>query len=145
MNRMKRGDVYSDEKVEQSFAIFSAAGTLSPFANLPCARSQNKSTAASNPTWDAKDIRENWGVRERIAVCISGNPSGAVSDRPRRHAWRARWTPTLVVHVERELPPREKNPKVLEANMRFAENLGAAVIKLKGSQCRRHHFGLCSG
>jgi hypothetical protein len=25
---------------------------------------------------DAKDIRQNWGVRERIAVCISGSPSG---------------------------------------------------------------------
>jgi len=37
-----------------------------------------------------------------------------------------------VVHVDRELPLYEKNSKVLEANMRFAENLGAAVIQLKG-------------
>jgi two-component system sensor histidine kinase KdpD len=34
--------------------------------------------------------------------------------------------------VERELVPREEDPKVLEANLKFAGNLGAKVKKLKG-------------
>jgi two-component system sensor histidine kinase KdpD len=37
-----------------------------------------------------------------------------------------------VVHVMRELATREENPKILEANLRFAENLGALVVRLKG-------------
>jgi two-component system sensor histidine kinase KdpD len=37
-----------------------------------------------------------------------------------------------IVYVERELGPREENPKGLEANLRFGENLGAQVVKLKG-------------
>ena len=37
-----------------------------------------------------------------------------------------------VLHVEREFAPREENPQVLDANLRFAENLGAKVVKLKG-------------
>jgi len=37
-----------------------------------------------------------------------------------------------VVHVMREFATREKIPKILEANLRFAENLGAIVVRLKG-------------
>jgi two-component system sensor histidine kinase KdpD len=32
----------------------------------------------------------------------------------------------------REFATREENPKILEANLRFAENLGALVVRLKG-------------
>jgi len=37
-----------------------------------------------------------------------------------------------VLHVEREFPTRDENPQILQTNLRFAENLGAQVIKLKG-------------
>ena len=37
-----------------------------------------------------------------------------------------------VVHVDREFVPKETKPKALEANLRFAENLGAQVVRLKG-------------
>jgi two-component system sensor histidine kinase KdpD len=37
-----------------------------------------------------------------------------------------------VVHVMREFATREEDPKILEANLRFAENLGAVVVRLKG-------------
>lgn len=37
-----------------------------------------------------------------------------------------------VLHVQREFAPRQENPRILEANLRFAENLGAQVVKLKG-------------
>jgi two-component system sensor histidine kinase KdpD len=39
-----------------------------------------------------------------------------------------------VVHVDREFGPlhRESNPNALTANLRFAESLGAKVIRLKG-------------
>jgi two-component system sensor histidine kinase KdpD len=37
-----------------------------------------------------------------------------------------------VVHVEREFGPKESNQNALAANLRFAESLGAQVIRLKG-------------
>jgi two-component system sensor histidine kinase KdpD len=37
-----------------------------------------------------------------------------------------------VVHVDREMGPRESNQAALAANLRFAENLGARVVRLRG-------------
>src|SRR5260370_35503889 len=37
-----------------------------------------------------------------------------------------------VVHVDREFGPKESNPNTLAANLRFAESLGAQVVRLKG-------------
>ena len=36
-----------------------------------------------------------------------------------------------VVHVDREFGPKESNQSALAANLRFAESLGAKVIRLK--------------
>ena len=37
-----------------------------------------------------------------------------------------------VVHVDREFGPKETNVNALTANLKFAENLGARVVRLKG-------------
>ena len=37
-----------------------------------------------------------------------------------------------VVHVDREIGPKESNTSALAANLRFAESLGAKIIRLKG-------------
>jgi len=36
------------------------------------------------------------------------------------------------VHVDREFGPKEANQNALSANLKFAENLGAKVVRLKG-------------
>jgi two-component system sensor histidine kinase KdpD len=81
---------------------------------------------------DAKDIHQNWGVRERIAVCISGSPTGQYLVARAARMARRMDAELYVVYVHRELGPREENAQVLETNLRFAENLGAQVVKLKG-------------
>src|SRR5262249_43805351 len=82
---------------------------------------------------DAKEIREDWAVRERIAVCVSGSPSGQYLIARAARMARRLDAELYVVHVLRELATREENPKILEANLRFAENLGALVVRLKGT------------
>jgi two-component system sensor histidine kinase KdpD len=37
-----------------------------------------------------------------------------------------------VVHVDREFGPKESNQNAITANLRFAESLGAKVVRLKG-------------
>src|SRR5258708_36768370 len=81
---------------------------------------------------DAQQIRENWGVRERIAVCISGSPAGQYLIARAARMARRLDAELYVVHVMREFATREEDPKILEANLRFAENLGALVVRLKG-------------
>ena len=131
-NRMKRGDVYSQEKVEQSLKNFFRRGNLIALRELALRQVAEQVDRSLESYMDAKDIRQNWGVRERITVCISGSPSGQYLIARAERMARRMDAELYVLHVEREFAPREENPQVLEANLRFAENLGAKVVKLKG-------------
>jgi two-component system sensor histidine kinase KdpD len=131
-NRMKRGDVYRPEKVEQSLKNFFRRGNLIALRELALRQVAEQVDRSLESYMDAKDIRQNWGVRERIAVCVSGSPAGQYLIARAARMARRMDAELYVVHVAREFVPREENPKVLEANLRFAENLGAKVEKLKG-------------
>ncbi len=133
MNRMKRGDVYSQEKVEQSLKNFFRRGNLIALRELALRQVAEQVDRSLESYMDAKEIRENWGVRERIAVCISGNPTGQYLIARAARMARRMDAELYVIYVERELAPREENPKALAANLRFGENLGARVEKLKGN------------
>jgi two-component system sensor histidine kinase KdpD len=133
MNRMRRGDVYGLEKVEQSLKNFFRRGNLIALRELALRQVAEQVDRSLETYMDAKEIHENWGVRERIAVCISGSASGQyLISRAARMARRMD-AELYIVHVERQLPTREENPSVLAANLRFGENLGAQVVKLKGN------------
>jgi two-component system, OmpR family, sensor histidine kinase KdpD len=131
-NRMKRGDVYSQEKVEQSLKNFFRRGNLIALRELALRQVAEQVDRSLESYMDAKDIRQNWGVRERIAVCISGSPAGQYLIARAARMARRMDAELYVLNVQREFAPREENPKVLETNLRFAENLGAQVVKLKG-------------
>lgn len=131
-NRMKRGDVYSQEKVEQSLKNFFRRGNLIALRELALRQVAEQVDRSLESYMDAKDIRQNWGVRERIAVCVSGSPAGQYLIARAARMARRMDAELFVLHVERELASRPENPKILEANLRFAENLGAQVVKLKG-------------
>jgi len=132
MNRMRRGDVYSQEKVEQSLKNFFRRGNLIALRELALRQVAEQVDRSLESYMDAKDIRQNWGVRERIAVCVSGSPSGQYLIARAARMARKMDAELYIVYVERELGPHEENPKILEANLRFGENLGALVMKLKG-------------
>jgi two-component system sensor histidine kinase KdpD len=132
VNRMRRGDVYSKEKVEQSLKNFFRRGNLIALRELALRQVAEQVDRSLETYMDAKQIRENWGVRERIAVCVSGNASGQYLIARAARMARRLDAELYVVHVMREFATREENPKILEANLRFAENLGALVVRLKG-------------
>jgi two-component system sensor histidine kinase KdpD len=131
-NRMKRGDVYSQEKVEQSLKNFFRRGNLIALRELALRQVAEQVDRSLESYMGAKEIQENWGVRERIAVCVSGSPSGQYLIARAARMARRMDAELFVVHVKRELAPREENPQILEANLRFADNLGAQVVRLNG-------------
>src|SRR5579863_9960317 len=73
-NRMKRGDVYGKEKVEQSLKNFFRRGNLIALRELALRQVAEQVDRSLATYMVEKDIRGNWPVRERIAVCISANP-----------------------------------------------------------------------
>lgn len=131
-NRMKRGDVYGQEKVEQSLKNFFRRGNLIALRELALRQVAEQVDRSLESYMDAKEIQENWGVRERIAVCVSGSPSGQYLIARAARMARRMDAELFVVHVKRELASREENPQILEANLRFAGNLGAQVVQLNG-------------
>lgn len=131
-NRMRRGDVYGQEKVEQSLKNFFRRGNLIALRELALRQVAEQVDRSLESYMDSKDIRQNWGVRERLAVCVSGNPSGQyLIARGARLARRVD-AELYVVNVEREFGKQHNDAKRLEANLRFGENLGAQIIRLKG-------------
>jgi len=81
---------------------------------------------------EQKDIQENWAVRERIAVCISAHPrSQYLIARAARMARRID-AELYAVYVDAGLDATAEARRTLEANVQFAESLGAKVERLKG-------------
>jgi two-component system, OmpR family, sensor histidine kinase KdpD len=131
-NRMKRGDVYSSEKVERSLKNFFRRGNLIALRELALRQVAEQVDRSLETYMEDEDIRKNWGVRERMAVCVSGNPTGQYLVARGARMARRMDAELYVVHVDRELGPKESNPTALMANLRFAESLGAKVVRLKG-------------
>ena len=130
--RMKRGDVYSTEKVERSLKNFFRRGNLIALRELALRQVAEQVDRSLESYMEAQDIRKNWGVRERMAVCVSGNPSAQYLIARGARMARRMDAELYVVHVEREFGFKESNQNALAANLRFAESLGAQVVRLKG-------------
>jgi two-component system sensor histidine kinase KdpD len=131
-NRMKRGDIYSTEKVEHSLKNFFRRGNLIALRELALRQVAEQVDRSLESYMEAQDIRKNWGVRERLAVCISSNPAGQYLVARGARMARRMDAELYVIHVDREFGLKESNQNGLTANLRFAESLGANVVRLKG-------------
>src|SRR6201997_2065748 len=74
-NRLRRGDVYHPEKVEQALKNFFRGGNLIALRELALRQVAEHVDRSLESYMNAKEIEENWSVREKMAVCISSNPS----------------------------------------------------------------------
>jgi two-component system, OmpR family, sensor histidine kinase KdpD len=132
LNRMKRGDVYSADKVERSLKNFFRRGNLIALRELALRQVAEQVDRSLETYMEDQDIRKNWGVRERMAVCVSANPAGQYLIARGARMARRMDAELYVIHVDREIAFKESNQVALAANLRFAENLGAKVVRLRG-------------
>jgi len=132
-NRMKRGDVYGKEKVEQALKNFFRRGNLIALRELALRQVAEQVDRSLSSYMDEKDIRENWAVRERIAVCISSNPRAQYLVARAARMARRLDAELYVIHVDIDRDGNERDEKSLAANLQFAESLGAKPVRLKGS------------
>src|SRR5229473_7112650 len=73
-NRMRRGEVYHTEKVDQVLKNFFRRGNLIALRELALRQVAEQVDRSLETYMDQKDIQDVWAVRERIAVCFSSNP-----------------------------------------------------------------------
>ncbi|HZV58748.1 MAG TPA: sensor histidine kinase KdpD [Candidatus Eremiobacteraceae bacterium] len=130
--RMERGDVYSKHKVHQALHNFFRRGNLIALRELALRQVAEHVDRSLESYMAAKDIEKNWPVRERLAVCISSNPSGQYLIARGARMARRLDAELYVVHVDTGAEDQGHSHKSLEANIRFAGDLGAKVVRIKG-------------
>ncbi len=132
-NRMQRGDIYPLDKAQRALTNFFRRGNLIALRELTLRQVAESVDRSLESYLGKKEITQNWGVRERIAVCISSNPSAQhLIARAARMA-RATDAELYAVYVDMGTATEEKDQKSLADNIRFAENLGAQIVRLRGA------------
>jgi len=133
--RLRQGKIYTVEKIEQALANFFRKGNLSALRELTLRQ------VAEDQAVRAHDYRERQGLEqaaipEKVMVCMSSRSSAKKLLRTgSRIAGRlaSNWV-AVYVETPREEPGRIKpeDHAALEENIRFAKELGAETLKLKG-------------
>jgi len=131
-NRLRRGDVYSAEKVEQALQNFFRSGNLGALRELALRQVAEQVDRSLESYKETKQIEENWPVRERLAVCISASPSAQYLIARGARMARRLDAEFFVIHVDTGAEPSPELQKSLAANLQFAQDLNAEVIRTSG-------------
>lgn len=131
-HRMQRGDIYPVERAERALSHFFRPGNLIALRELAL-RQVTQVVDRSLDAYLAKEqIEQAPAVRERIAVCVSSNPAAQYLIARGSRMAQAIGGEFYVVYVDVGRDTRTEDQKTLAENIRFAENLGAHVSRLKG-------------
>lgn len=132
--RMRRGDIYPVERAEKALANFFRPGNLMALRELALRHVTHSVDKSLESYLQRKRIDQNWGISERVAVCISSNPASQQLIARGARLAEALGGEFYVIHVERGDDGRtEDRNRSLAANIRFAENLGAKVVQIEGA------------
>lgn len=133
--RLRQGKIYTVEKIEQALANFFRKGNLSALRELAL-RQVAEDQAAKAHDYREREGLEQAAIPEKVMVCISSRGSAKKLLRTGSRIAGRLASDWYAVYVE--TPPEELgriNPEDharLMENIRFAEELGAKVVKLKG-------------
>lgn len=133
--RLRQGKIYGVEKIEQSLNNFFRKGNLSALRELAL-RQVAQDQASKSQDYREREGLEQAVIPEKVMVCMASRGSakkllrvGSRIAGRLAHDWFA-----VYVETPGEEPGRIKPPDyaALQENIRFAEELGAKVIKLTG-------------
>jgi two-component system sensor histidine kinase KdpD len=130
--RMKRGDIYPIDRAERALANFFRPGNLIALRELALRQVAQVVDRTLESYLHKESPERNLGVRERIAVCISSNPAAQYLIARGARMAQAIDAEFFVVYVDIGADSRDEDRRTLAENIRFAENLGATVVRLEG-------------
>lgn len=130
--RMRRGDIYPVDRAERALGHFFRPGNLIALRELALQQVARAVDRSLESYLEKEGTGISVGVRERIAVCISSNPAAQyLIARAGRMAQRID-AELYVIYVDIGVDDTPDNQRTLAQNVRFAENMGAQVIRTKG-------------
>jgi two-component system sensor histidine kinase KdpD len=132
-NRMRRGDVYPQERVGRALGNFFRETNLIALRELALRQvAQQVDQSLEQHRGEEEKNRGAVAIRERIAVCISSNPAAQYLIARGARMAQAMNAELFVVYIDLGQDASEDNQRTLAANVRFAENVGASIVRLKG-------------
>ena len=129
--RMRRGDIYPLERAERALGNFFRRGNLIALRELALRQVAQVVDKNLEAHWVREHVEPSVAVHERIAVCISSNPVAQYLIARGGRMAHAVDADFYVVYVDSAADADGDNRRSLTENIRFAENLGAAVVRLE--------------
>jgi len=130
--RMRRGDIYPVDRAERALGHFFRPGNLIALRELALQQVARAVDRSLESYLQKEGTGISAGLRERIAVCISSNPAAQyLIARAGRMAQRID-AELFVIYVDIGVDDTPDNQRTLAQNIRFAENMGAQVLRGKG-------------
>ena len=133
VTRMRRGDIYPPERIERSLANFFRRGNLIALREMALQRVTRAVDQTLEDYVKRKHLGSHWTIAEKVAVCISANPASRDLIARGARLAQALNAEFYVLHVESTKDYTADCRRTLETNIKFATNLGANVVRLKGS------------
>jgi two-component system, OmpR family, sensor histidine kinase KdpD len=133
--RLKRGEIYPPERVEQALQNFFRSGNLSALRELALIQVAEETDKDLTAYRREEQSAQVWGVQERILVCVSATrPSNLIIRRGARLARRVHGK-CFVVFVAppgglAALPPEQRH--LVEVDMELARVLDAETEVIEG-------------
>lgn len=137
VTRMRRGDVYPQERVERSLTNFFRRGNLIALRELALQRVTRAVDRTLDDYVKQKRLGSQWAVAEKIAVCINSNSQARDLVSRGAHLAEALDAELYVLHVDGDRDRNEDNMRALESALQLARNLGAQIVSLKGKGTAR--------
>lgn len=134
--RLRQGKIYAPEKIEQSLANFFRKGNLAALRELAL-RQVAQFQSAQDHEYREREGLDPAVIPEKVMVCMASRGSakkllrtGArIAGRLAQGDWYAAYVETPNEEAGRISPQAYA---LLQENIRFAETIGAKVVKLKG-------------
>ncbi len=125
-NRMRRGDVYPQERVGRALENFFRETNLIALRELAL---RQVAQAVDHSLEERREVLEKdktaVAIRERIGVCISSNPAAQYLIARGARMSQAMNAELFVLYIDLGQDKSDENQRTLNANIRFAENVGA--------------------
>jgi two-component system, OmpR family, sensor histidine kinase KdpD len=130
--RMRRGDIYPLDRAEKALGHFFRPGNLIALRELALQQVTRAVDRSLESYLEKEGLEKNLGIRERIAVCISSSPAAQyLIARAARMAQRIE-AELIVIYIDIGVDENPQDQRSLAQNLRFAENLGAKILRAKG-------------
>jgi len=133
--RMKHGNIYPPERAERALTEFFREGNLIALREMALCKVAQVCEQDLEHYMHREGIDAAWSAGERVMVCVDDQPQ---AQNLIRRGWRManRYkTELLAVFVEtpRWASASPETKRATEENLRFAEDLGAELVRVRGS------------